>query len=461
MASVTTSFKPTYSASGLISNLDTASMVTQLTALASAPIAQMQKQEAAIQAKISAEASLSSQLQQLQIMADSLAKTGIVASTAQTSSNAFAAQPTAGAAQGTYSIQVTQLAKPANDRTAAFDSAMSPVKGGTLHLSVAGKTADVTVPDGMQLADVAKLINGSGLRVSATVLATGTNAYLSVTTLDSGYAPTSDPSTALQITETSTGSTGQALGFSSITQAKNAKFTLDGLDFTRQSNTVTDAIQGVTLSLSATSTEADTLSVTTDAAASQSTLQNFVTAYNSMIASLRAQTSPAAGTDTSKLLTGNSAVGSLQSDLQQVTSATVNATGSIRSLADLGVTTDFTDGSISIDPTQFQKALAANPQGASSLFSQSTTGLGASIDALVKRYTNSVDGVFTQDAKGMNTNISNMDDSISRLQTSVSAYTQRLQSSFAMMETVLASMKTNQTYLTQAFNAIDNAQASK
>jgi flagellar hook-associated protein 2 len=452
---ITTSFKPSFTASGLISGLDTGSMVTQLTALAGAPITQLQSQQAAIKSQISAEASLSAQLSALGSLSKSLSTAGVVASSAQTNSSAFTATATAGAGAGRYTLQVGQLAAAANDRSQAFGSASAPVSGGTLNLSAGGQTATVTITDGMQLGDVAKAINASGLRVSATILATGTSAYLSVTTLDTGFDPTGTASAALQMTETTTGTAGQSLTMGVITTAQNAQFSLDGLAFTRRSNTITDAINGVTLNLNSTSAAPDDLVVSTDPTGSQQNLQGFVDAYNSLVTSLNGQLSPGAGADSSTLLSGNSAVRSLLQQLQSITSATTGGTGSIRSLADIGVKTDFTTGELTIDQTAFQNALAANPQGMKDLFSAASTGINAQVQAVVTRYTDPVDGVFVNDTQGMNDTVSQMDDDIANLQLSVDAYHDRLAASFASMESIISDLKTNASFLTQAFDALN------
>ena len=454
-SAVTTTFLPQFTASGLISGLDTGSMVTELTSLAQQPITQMQKQESAIKTQISAEASLSSQLSALSSLSRSLSTAGIVSSSAQSSSSAFSATATAGASQGRYSIQVEQVADAANDRSQSFASASAPVSGGTLDLSVNGKTFTVTITDGMQLGDVAKAINASGLRLSASVLATGTAAYLSVTALDTGFDPSKTAATALQMTETTTGTAGQSLTMANITPAQNARFTLDKLEFTRQSNSITDAIKGVTLNLSAQSTAPEPLVVTTDPTGSQQNLQGFVDAYNALITSLQAQITPAAGADSSGLLAGNSAVRGLQQVLQAITSSTTGATGSIRSLADIGLKTDFTTGTLSIDQTAFQNALSDNAQGMKDLFSTASTGVDAQVQAVVKRYTDPIDGVFTNDTQGMNDTTSQMDDTIANLQLSVDSYHDRLAQSFATMESIISSLKTSASFLTQAFNALN------
>ena len=101
----------------------------------------------------------------------------------------------------------------------------------------------------MTLTQAADRINKSGIAVSATVLETNGAAYLSITRRDTGFVVGKPGSSALQITETSTGSLGQALGATIQESAVNAQLTVDGLAFERRSNVVSDVIPGATLTL--------------------------------------------------------------------------------------------------------------------------------------------------------------------------------------------------------------------
>lgn len=446
----TTSFTPQFSAGGLISGLDTNGMVDKLTSLQALPLTSLRIQQTALKTQVSTLGSLASAVNALGTLASSLSSTGVISATATTSSAAFTATAGAGANNGSYSLQVTALASAAKQRTQAFASAMSPVTGGTLAISAGGTSASVTLTDGMQLADVAKAINGAGLRVSAAVLTTGTNAYLSITALDTGYDPAGTSASALSIVETSTGTQGQPLSASTTSAATNAQFSLDGLAFSRRTNSVSDALAGVTLNLLARSSAAESLQVSTNPAGSQTNLQTFVDAYNGLVTRLNAQIAPPSGSDPNSSLVGDETARDLQAQLQALTSS-ASGSGSIRSLADIGVKTNFQDGTLSIDAAAFSSALNANPQGLKDLFSAPGTGVGAQVAALTKRFTNPLSGSLTARTEGLNESIRNIDDELVRMQEQVTAFHDGLLAKFAAMESILSSLKSQATYLTAIF----------
>jgi flagellar hook-associated protein 2 len=441
---------PLFQAGGLISGLDTNTMVDKLTAIEALPISLLKTQQSALRTQVSTLGNLASALGQLSSIAGGFSTDGIASAVASTSSTAFSAVAGAGAQEGRFALQVTSLAAAAKQRTQAFASAMSPVTGGSLQLSVSGVTRSITITDGMQLADVAKAINSAGLRLSASVLTTGTNAYLSLTALDTGYDPAQPPSSALQIVETSTGALGKPLSATSVVTASNAAFTVDQLAFTRRTNQVSDAVPGLTLSLKATSSAPEDVVVTTDPAQSQATLQKFVDSYNVLMTRLASEITPGAGGDVQSGLAGDTSARDLQSQLQALTSAIGGGTGVVRSLADLGVKTDFHDGTLSIDGAVFAKALSADPQGIQSLFSTGA-GLGAQVKALATRFTDPLSGSFTARTDGLNETIKSLDTEMADMQTQVDGYHDRLLAEFASMESILASLKSQASYLTQIF----------
>ena len=83
--------------------------------------------------------------------------------------------------------------------------------------------------------------------------------------------------------------------------------------------------------------------------------------------------------------------------------------GTIRTLADIGLKTNFQDGTLTIDSGRLGTALASNPQAINQIFSDPTTGIGAAAQTLSDRYTNVVDGLFTNSTKTLNTRIKQMD----------------------------------------------------
>lgn len=452
----------TITASGLVSNIDTASIVDQLVSLESRPITLLQSRQAAFKTQVSLLGDIASRLSALESAAKALGGSGVLAAKVTSANDAFTATPGAGALSGRYAVRVDQLASASKWMSAGFDTAAGTgVLGGTLSISVKGtsypSTGPITITDGMSLADVAYAIRQSGAPVSATVLngwdavAGKAVSYLSVTARDTGYPAADGPSGALQLSFTPTGGAGQDPGFTETQAARNARFNVDGVDFMRETNLVSDAIAGVTLTLKkgatapATTGTPEDLVLATDADATKAKLQTFVDAYNGVMALVQRQLNVNKDTDRSKTLAGDSAVRGLQSRLQSILTKVVDGLPGVRTLADVGVKTA-KDGSLSIDATTFAGALARDPAALDALFSTASSGLADYVSQLVQEQVGSA-GVLTSRQAGLNTRIREMDDQVAAMQRRVAAYKANLQRQFTAMETTISSLKSTGNFL--------------
>jgi len=451
---------PLFQVGGLASGLDTQSIIDGLTKIEQQPLDALRTQQTDFKTQVSVIGKLVGKVQTLQQAAKALSTNGAVGIKATTVNTDFTATPSSQTQAGSYQVSVQSLATAAQQRTAGFTpdaSGITTVKGGTLQLTVQGKTYDpITITDGMSLGDVAGAIRATGAPISAVVLNNGTQQFLSVTDLNTGFTGP-DNSTALNITETSTGTQGQSLGFAQVgTGAQNALVTVDGLQFTRQSNTITDAIPGTTLTLKGKSNTTETFSAANDSATTSLNLQNFVNAYNDIVNFISQQQTPAAGTDRDAMLAGNSTLRSLKNDLQRTMTSIVGS-GTIRTLADIGLKTNFQDGTLTIDSGRLGSALAANPQAINQIFSDPTTGIGAAAQSLSDRYTNVVNGLLTNSSKTLNTRIKQMDTQADTLQTRIAAFKANLTAQFTAMEQIVSRLKSTGNFLTQQSSAASSS----
>jgi flagellar hook-associated protein 2 len=439
-----------FSVGGLASGLDTASIVDGLTKLEQQPLNTLRAQQAGFKTQISLLGQLAGKVTALQTAAKALADNGTVGVKTTSTNTDFTATASSKATAGSYTMSVQGLASAALQRSAAFASDTAPVTGGQLALTVQGVAyAPITISDGESLADVAGDIRALGAPISAVVLNDGTHSYLSITNLNTGFSG-SDATSALQIAETYSGSQGQHLGLTTKHGATNAAFTIDGLAFTRQSNTVTDAIPGTTLTLKAQSNTDEKLTLDYDSTLTGTNLQKFVTAYNDIITTAAAQLSQGgANTDRNATLAGDSSLRSLMSGVQGLVTSLVSGGGAVRSLADLGLKTNFQDGTLSIDLTKLNSAMAANPGAVNNMFSQTTSGIGAMTKKLSDRFTNVIDGLFTSRTKNLNTRIKQMDGEADRMQLRVDDFRKNLVSQFTAMEQVVSGLKAAGNFLTQ------------
>jgi flagellar hook-associated protein 2 len=437
-----------FRAGGLASGLDTNAIVDGLTKLEQRPLEMLRKQQAGFQSRVSVLGRLVTKIATLQAAAKALADNGTLGVKATSTNTDFSVTPTSKATAGSYSVSVQGLASSAQKRSAAFAGDSAAVTGGSLAVSVQGVSyGSVTISDGEALSDVAADIRALGAPISATVVNDGTNSYLSVTNQNTGFSG-ADATTALQLTESYTGSAGQHLTLATTHAATNAAFTIDGLAFTRQSNNVTDAVNGVTLSLKAQTNTIEKLTLDYDAAATAASMQKYVDAYNDIAKTVQGQLSfGGANSDRGSTLAGDSSLRSLLAGLQGIVTSTVSGGATVRTMADLGLKTNFQDGTLSIDTAKLTSAIAANAAAVNNIFSQSTTGVGALTKTLSDQYTNVVDGLFTSRSKNLTSTISRMDKDADRMQLRVDAFKKNLILQFSAMEQVVSGLKSVGNFL--------------
>jgi len=259
------------SSPGLGSNLDVNSIVSQLMALEQRPLTALAKKEAGFQAKISALGSLQSAVSALQTAAGNLVPaTGStplqkfsVFRTTLSDATIASASASSGAVAGSYRLEVTRLASQhviasATGTASPFSGAGTTLPtGGTLTLSLdsAGgssphKSTAITIADGATPENVRDAINSASAGVSAVVIngtagkqlvltsdAAGSNQIVTLAGIPGlAYDPNATPVPATD-------------PFAQTQAAQGSAFKLNGIAVEASSNSVTTAIDGVTLNL--------------------------------------------------------------------------------------------------------------------------------------------------------------------------------------------------------------------
>ncbi len=366
----TGSFKPAITVTGLGSSFDTGAMVNSLVQVERLPILKLQQKQNDITTKISAIQDFKTLLTNLKTTVDSLSTNakfvakGVTFTNTDTSQTTPVASATADstATVGTYALNVTQLATDSKVASQGYASATSAFNQRVSSMSISlasGDTATIDIAFGDTLTSVKDKINNAGIGVTASISndgsaspyklliksdSTGVNNQITVKEffpdLQGGDIPTSK------------------LNFTSIQNAQDASFTIDGLSYTKSSNTVTDALTGVTLDLN--TTGAGSLDVGTDAATIKTNIKQFISDYNNYAQYVKAQTTYTPGQQSGTLF-GDQIIKSAQSSLGSIISATVpgSSGSSYTSLASLGILSD-RDGMLSLDETKLDTAINDN-----------------------------------------------------------------------------------------------------
>lgn len=382
------------SSAGVGSGLDVANIVRQLMALERRPLAALDTREAKYQAQITAYGSLKGALSSFQSAVAALATpakfSGATANLADTTVATVGASSAAKA--GSYAVEVQTLAQAHKLKSASFAATSTAVgsgtitiqfgtySGGVFTLNPDKAAGTVTIASNQSsLAGVRDAINAANVGASASIVNDGTGNRLVVAAKDSGIA------NALKITvadddlaHTDTAGLSQLVynaatgGTTNLTQtvaAQNAVVVIDGISISKASNTLTDAIEGVTLDLLKANTPATTtLTVARDTAGTQAAVQSFVNAYNGLNKTLTDLSKYDAANNKSSILTGDATVRSVQTQLRRAfNTALPTAGGGLTALSDIGISFQ-KDGTLKLDSARLTAVLGDATKDVSTLF---------------------------------------------------------------------------------------------
>jgi flagellar hook-associated protein 2 len=279
-----------------------------------------------------------------------------------------------------------------------------------------------TIPQNNTLATLATYINGGDYGVQANVVPGSTGEQLSLVSDTSGAAG----AVTIDSSQLEDATTSKAVSIGQAQQGQDAELTVDGVSTTSSSNTVTDAIPGVTMQLLSAPSDGEQVQVeiTNNNSDVESAVSTFVSAYNTVIGDIKTQE----GSDSSgnpEPLYGSSAVATMQEQLQEGLIFT-QSSGAITSLSQLGITAN-QDGTITLDGSTLDNMLNSNYQDAMNFFqtSSSYTSFGANFTTTLNNLgsTGPTGAVYlaleqnSTEETGLNSNITNENKSISTQQT--------------------------------------------
>lgn len=384
------------SSAGIGSNLDVNGIVNQLMSLEQQPILKLSAKEANYQAKLTAYGSVKGALSSFQGSLSALSGSSSFQSTKATPSDStvLSASSVSTATPGNYSIQVTTLAKSQKLASTGFTNLTDSFGSGTITLEFgtynsgadtfdlnAAKAAKTITIDSAHssLSGVRDAINAASPGVTASIVNDGVNGYkLVLTSNDTGLAN----SLRISVVDSDLNNTDAAglsrlvyspvtAGTKNLTQtqaAVNATLTVDGIAISKASNTISDAIQGVTMTLLKDGGVTTSLSVARDTSAVSASVNKFVKAYNDLNKTLTDLTAYDAKNKQSATLTGDSAVRQIQNQIRNTLNAPIaGSSGAYSGLSQIGVAFA-KDGTLAVDATKLQNALSTNATDVAQLF---------------------------------------------------------------------------------------------
>ncbi len=474
---------PALQSPGIGSGLDINGIVSQLMAIERRPIAALDQREQTYRTKLSAYGTLKSMLTGLQGTAQSLKDTSKfnVFKPSVGDDKVLSVSASASAVAGSYSVEVFALAQSQQLTKGGFTSSSQVVGTGTIRLELGSysggvftvnpeKSAkNITIDStNSTLAGIRDAINAAGAGVSATIVNGVGGSQLFLTANDTGLTNSIritttdadgnnvDAAGLSQLVYDPTTAGGNITNLSETKAAQNAALKINGIDVSSASNSISGALDGLTLNLLKTNVGTPTtISVNKDTAAIKAKIEAFVKSYNDLSRTLRDLTAFNSTTRTASPLNGDGAARIVQSQLRNVLSNPVGGGSSGYSrLSEVGITFQ-ADGSLAIDSSKLQAALDNPSKDLSTLFvsSGSTIGLAGALDKAIDSLVDS-DGLLSGRTDGINNSIRDLGKQRDTLERRLQDTEKRLRAQFTALDAAVSRMQNTSTYLQRQLNAL-------
>ncbi|MDY6948432.1 MAG: flagellar filament capping protein FliD [Pseudomonadota bacterium] len=448
--------------SGIVggSTIDVNSLVSQLVAAERKPLDdQLARAVQKNATQISATSALLGALSSFQSALNGLRTTSAFSGRSTTSTNEDIVTVTAAAnaAPGRYDVEVEQLASAQQISSSAYASGATSVVGnGALTLSLGGTSFTVTIGEpGNTLADVRNAINSAtdNPGISASIINAADGAHLVLTSSRTGVA------NAIQVTQTGTltqleYTPANQANYTQLRAAQDALVNVAGYPTTSPTNSVTGVIDGVTLNL-ASAADGTTVSVEVgyNKDGAKEKVKSFVEAYNALRSMLTRLGGYDAASKTGGPMLGDAMLTGIDAEIRRTLSTPVAEAGdTFQTLASLGIATQ-KDGTLAIDDTKLDAAMAANFDGVSRLFGNPETGVAAKLHAQISERL--ADGAAidlrNDSLQTEQRALAKKKDSIDiRMQIVQKAYLQQ----FTRLDTLLSSLSATSAYLSQQIDSL-------
>ncbi len=479
--------------SGLATGLDTDSIVTDLMAIERAPLERVEAKKSDATERLEAFAQFKSKLDSLKSAASDMTLTSQVRSTkvSLSSEETFTASTTSGAV-GSYNVSVAQLSQVQKDITGGFSANNESILG-TGTITVNGTEIEVTDENNTLLGlaqSINELADTTGVQVSIINDGKETDPYhLVFTGQDAQSSFTIESTLGVTVPGDVDFTTTQ------VQTAQQAVAIIDGISVVSNTNTITDAISGVTLNLTSVN---DTISAGTpeagvdpwewaappvyetarmdiqaDTGVLKEKVTAFVTAYNDVMEwilsgyeEFATSTEPSASDSEESadqdapllgsVLRGDPTVNSVKRQLQNMLTETIDNSGGFKILSEIGISSNL-DGTLTQDNTRLDTALENNFDDMVYLLSgdNETAGVMKGFNSLLLDMTNGSDGMYAAKKDAYNSAVKRFDYQIDQMEARLTKREETLRSQFTAMEALVSSLNTQGDFLTQFIDSLN------
>jgi len=363
------------------------------------------------------------------------------------------------ATDGSFSINVMQLAKATRIQTPDFADSTTTVGTGTLTFSAGSDTFNVAIDAADDLVAIRNKINSASENFGVTVslVNTDSGSYLSYSSSSTGTA------NALTVTTTDAALDNLATNATVTQTAQDAIIEIDGNGnfVTSSTNEFKNTIQDVTIvAKKETTGDPAQLDITQDDQVAKDLINEFVNSFNSLADTMAGLGSPKFGK-----LPFDSDLRAMKGQLNSILSSVVSGmTGDIQSLADIGVTFNKT-GNLEISPVgigtmdsgveALDKAIDNNLDEIGELFA-GDNGIVNQLTTLIDSYNDS-DGTLTQRQDSLNETLSGISDEYDDLESRLRSYEDTLRKRFANLDSTIASYNATADWLKSALQPVKSS----
>ena len=347
-----------------------------------------------------------------------------------------------GLATGNFSVTVSRLAKSSSYASNNYSSstAVQTLTGDLVIQKGAGDPVTITVDSSNNtLEGIKNAINSADAGCSATILNDGSaEPYrLVITSDDSGTA------NALTITNNLTEGTGATLSLAESMAAQDAAFTINGVDVTSSSNTVTSAIEGVTFLLRSESGSA-TIRIDRDSDAIVAGIQDLITKYNDVVSYITSQSRYDSVKKSAGILSGDFTLREAQLELNTTLFQRIESGyDSAKVLSQAGITLS-NNGLLSLDESKLRDQLSSNFEATARLLLSDALDAEGNIVSLapllhgrLANLTDSIDGPIQRATNAIQNNIQRINDQVEQMELRLEARRELLIAQYAKADEAL------------------------
>jgi len=442
---------------GLASGLETSTIIEQLMELERTPVKRLETNKTSLNDRLTAFTELDTRLKSFADKIKNLNYSStLLQRSAKLSSEEYlsASVNTKATTGANYQVEVVSLAQVQKSISVdGYASKTSSLLGtGTMKMKVGDKTTNISITSANNSLDgVMKAINDADLGVSAAIINTGAEGapYSLILT---GKDVSKDFSL-----DTSALSGGADFALDDPVQAATkAMIKVDTIEITSDSNTLTEAIPGVTLDLlKAEVGKTTTLNINVDKTGIKSTIEAFAEGYNEVISFITSQ-SVIKG-EGGGVLGGDASINSIKRRLQNMMTDKSTNSGVFSSLSQLGFETQ-KDGTLEVNETKLSAAIDKNLDSIVSLMAgeENVTGVATNFKDYLFGMTNSSTGMLKGKKDSISTNLKKIDNKISSVEARLEHRQKTMEAQFSAMEKLVSGLNSQSSYLTQQMDILSN-----